>query len=496
MVPNISPSGAGEVSESQVKGSNKEEVLEPLLFTRELVGTFNGEKVQYRAVAGEIFIGEKEGVPQASFFHFSYFRTDVQESNRPVTFVFNGGPGSSVQWLHMGAFGPKRVKLPEEPINAGGPPYPVVDNELCLLDVSDLVFIDPIGTGYSRALAGNDPKKYWGLQEDARAVADFIQTWVTANRRWNSPKFMAAESYGTIRACLVAELLGRRYLALNGIALIAGVLDYQNSRPRMSDGGIMSYASFLPTYAAVAWYHGKVAREGRTLESFLQEVRLFARKDYALALIANERRLEPAERAQIVKRLASYTGLSETYVSRSKLRIPVSRYFKELLRDREVVIGRLDGRYLAAEPDSAGELQESDPTFDAIGSAFTSAIHEQLAALGVQMQRPYLPMADIDPHWNWLLQDKPLSGGGYVSVVPQLGLAMRHNKDLRVLVACGYYDLATPFFGMENALSNDCIPHERISYRHYEVGHMIFLHAESRIRFLDDVKCFIRNLNS
>jgi carboxypeptidase C (cathepsin A) len=469
-------------------------VPEPVSFTLELSGEFNGETVRYRAVAGDTYIRDEQGAPVASFFTVAYLQSDVENlSTRPVTFIFNGGPGSSAQWLHMGAFGPKRVQVPSEPSNAGAPPYTIVENSLSLLDVSDLVFIDPIGTGYSRTLEGQDPKHYCGLLEDARSIADFIQSWITNNQRWNSPKYLAGESYGTARAGLLADIMSDRYIALNGIVLIAAVLDYQNSRPRLGDGGILSYASFLPTYAATAWYHGKVSREGRTLERFLNEVRSFARTDYAQALIANHHRLSSSERRQLVSRVAAFTGLNESYVAQSKLRIPVDRFFKELLRDEGLVIGRLDGRYTGIEPESAGESPESDPTFDAIGSAFTSAIHIQLSELGVRMERPYQPMSGVESSWNWLLQDKAPSGGGYINVVPYLGRAMRRNKDLRVLVASGYYDLATPFFGAENALSEDGVAHERITFTYYEAGHMIFLHDPSRVKLLGDVRQLIQD---
>jgi len=466
----------------------------PVSFSCELSGTFNGSAVRYRAVAGETYIRDEKGAPAASFFSVAYLKTGAQEAAaRPVTFVFNGGPGSSAQWLHMGAFGPRRVEIKSDPGNAGAPPYMIADNTLATLDVSDIVFIDPIGTGYSRALGSKETKDYWGLLEDARSIADFIQTWITDNGRWNSPKYIAGESYGTARACLLADILGNRFIAVNGIVLIAAVLDYQNSRPRAGDGGVLSYASFLPTCAATAWYHGKVNREGKTLESFLDDVRIFARTDYAQALIANECRLAPGERARLVARIAAFTGLTESYVAQSKLRIPVDRFFKELLRDRGLVVGRLDGRYTGVEPESAGEAAESDPTFDAIGSAFTAAMQVQLNELGVRMDRPYLALAgSIEKSWNWVLRDRTPNGGEYVNVIPHLGRAMRHNNGLRVLVASGYYDFSTPFFGAENALSQDGLVHERIKYTYYEVGHMIFLHGPSRERFLGDVRQFVR----
>lgn len=465
-------------------------IPEPVSFTKELAGEFNGEAVRYRAVAGETYVRDEKATPVASFFTTAYSRTDAGDApDRPVTFIFNGGPGSSAQWLHMGAFGPRRVDVPSDASGAGAPPYAVVDNGSSILDVSDLVFIDPIGTGYSRPLGTKEAKEFWGLLEDARSIADFIQTWITEHQRWNSPRYLIGESYGSTRASLVAEILSNRHIAFNGIVLISAVLDFQNSRPRAGDGGILSYAAFLPSYAAAAWYHGKVSRDGRTLESFLDEVRLFARTDYAQALIANSR-LAPTQRAQMVARVAAYTGLRESYVDQSNLRIPDSRFYKELLRDRGVVVGRLDARYTGVETDSVGDLCESDPTMNAVGSAFTAAINVHLGDLGVRMERPYLARTPMDG-WNWLLEDKSPNGGGYINIVPYLGRAMRRNGDLRVLVASGYYDCATPFFGAENALSEHGLVHERISYAYYEVGHMIFLHEPSRQRFLADVRRFI-----
>ena len=468
-------------------------VAEPVLFTRELSGEFNGDAIQYRAVAGETYIRDDKGLAVASIFSVAYLAEVQDLAARPVTFIFNGGPGSSSQWLHMGALGPRRLDVSSDPNSAGAAPYPIVENVQSPLNESDLVFIDPVGTGYSRTLEGKELKQFCGLLEDARSMSDFIETWITKNQRWNSPKYLVGESYGTVRACLLADLLSQRYIALSGIVLIAPVLDYQNSRPRAGDGGILSYASFLPTYAAIAWYHGKVNRTERTLEGFLSDVCKFARTDYAQALIANWHRLSERERAQLASRLAAYTGLNESYVAHSRLRIPVERFFKELLREQGLIIGRLDGRYTGIEPECAGEFAESDPTFDAIGSAFTSALHVQLDALGVRMERQYIPMTSLFEAWNWSLQDKPLNGGGYVNVIPYLGRVMRHNADLRVVVALGYYDLSTPFFGAENALSQDGLVHERITCTYYEVGHMIFLHESSRVRLLNVIQEFIRD---
>ena len=463
------------------------------IIVREFSGEFDGVRINYRAIAGETYIRDQKGAAVASYFTIAYLKSGVINSAaRPVAFIFNGGPGSSSMWLHMGGLGPKRVRVPSSTQNIGTPPYFVVDNNLSLLGRSDLVFIDPIGTGYSRALPGTDASKYWGLHEDAESIADLIERWITDYGRWNSPKYLIGESYGTARACLLAESLGGRYIAINGIVLLAAVLDYQNSRPRDGDGGILSYASFLPTYAATAWYHGKVSVQGRTLEEFLAEVREFARTDYAVALIANVYRLSPPVHAKIVSRLVAYTGLSQGFIENSNLRIPVKRFFKELLRTEGLAIGRLDGRYVGAENDSLSEFTESDPTFNAIRGAFASALSDHLRDLGVRVDRPYVFMSGIvEDSWKWSSPGALWSGGGYVNVVPSLGRAMRQNDKLKVLVASGYYDLATPFFGVENALSQDGLVQERIQHILYEVGHMIFLHEPSLNCLSKDIASFI-----
>lgn len=466
-------------------------IPDPVCFAIELDGEFNGESMRYRAVAGETYIRDEKAAPAASFFTVSYLKADVDDSAaRPVAFIFNGGPTSPAHWLHMGAFGPRRIAVPSDAVNAGAAPFSIVDNADSPLSIADLVFIDPIGTGYSRPLGTKETKAYWGLKEDARSVADFIETWITQERRWNSPKYLIGESYGTVRASLVAEMLGTSGIALNGIALVSAVQDYQSSRPRAGDGGILSYASFLPSYAAIAWYHGKIQRDGRTLESFLEEVRVFARTEYATALIANSR-LSKDEYEHIAARLAAYTGLRTSYVKDSRLRVPVNRFFKELLRDQGQVIGRLDGRYVGQEADDAGESAEADPASYGVAPAFCAAINAHLSELGVRMPRPYV-MNKLIEEWNWQLDEKMPNGGGFINVIPHLGRVLRRNKDLRVMVALGYYDLATPFFGAENALSQLEGAQERIDYHYYEVGHMIFLHEPSRIQFLKHVRRFLQ----
>jgi carboxypeptidase C (cathepsin A) len=464
---------------------------EPRSFVREHTVRAQGQTIAITARAGETYVRDGEGKPVGSFFTWAYVNKGVEDpSTRPVTFLYNGGPGSASLWLHMGAFGPRRVALPSEPTDDGAPPYPIVDNPESLLDITDLVFIDPVGTGFSQALPGADPKKFWGVLEDARSIADFLQTWITENGRWNSPKFIVGESYGTPRSAVLADELGQRDIAVNGIILISAVLDYQNSR--FSDGGIMGYVSFLPTYAATAWYHEKIENRPAEIGPFLEEVRTFARNDYALALIAGNR-LVASERKEILQKLSRYTGLDEDYLDKANLRVPVSRFFKELLRDERVVVGRLDGRYVGIEPDVVAESYESDPASDSIGSGYTAAINSHMRDyFGVEMDRPYTTSGrEASRNWNWLLTERAPNGGRFVNVVPYLGRAMRRNKDLRVLVPSGYFDFATPFFGAENALAEDGVVPERIRFTYYEAGHMMYLHDPSRAALLRDVREFL-----
>ncbi|MCJ9429739.1 S10 family peptidase [Kordiimonas marina] len=488
------PAFAGDDAKPKTEFGNPD-IEKPAEFVTEKTGTFNGKKVSYRTVAGDTFIKAADGTPEATFFTYAYIKEGVKDpSTRPVTFIYNGGPGSASMWLHMGAFGPKRVIIPDNPADDGAPPYKVVDNHDTILDVSDLVFIDPVGTGYSRALGKEDPKKHWGVLEDGKSVARFIHQWIDNNNRWNSPKFLAGESYGTLRSAVVADQLTNRHnIGLNGIVLISTVLDYHMSR--FQAGSVMSYVSFLPSYAATAWYHDMLPNKPKALEPFLQEVRDFARTDYAEALIAGAR-LSDAKQAEIIDKLHAYTGLKKSYLKATNMRINVFRFFKELMRDQGKVVGRLDSRYLGEEPDSAGEYPEADPFSYASGNAYTVAINDHLKNfLGVKLdKRAYKNSAYSDKNftWNWNIWGKSLPNGGrMVNVVPMLGKAMRRNSDMHVLVAQGYYDFATPFFGAENAMAEPPIVQDRVEYKYYQSGHMMYVHQQSRLKLMHDVRAFI-----
>ncbi|WCL55143.1 S10 family peptidase [Gimibacter soli] len=470
-------------------------IPEPAVFSSSKSGTFNGVKVAYKAVAGDTYIRDAKGKPVATFFTYAYLKDGVKDpSTRPVTFVYNGGPGSASMWLHMGVFGPRRVVVPSDPADDGAAPYRIIDNPETVLDVTDLVFIDPVGTGLSRPLGDEDPKKHWGVLEDGGSIAEFIRTWIDENNRWNSPKFLAGESYGTLRSAVVADKLTNDHdIGLNGIMLISAVLDYHQSR--FQPGAVQAYVSFLPSYAATAWYHNQLPSKPANLEAFLDEVRAFASTDYAAALMAGNR-LSADEEARIIDKLHQYTGLEKNYIKATNLRIEVFRFFKELMRDERKVVGRLDSRYLGDEPDSAGEFFESDPFSDATGNAFTVAINDQLKNFfGVKLtDRRYNNSArgEKDWGWNWNVWGKELPNGGrFVNVVPMLGSAMRHNPDMHVLVTQGYYDFATPFYGAENALAQPEIVKDRVAFTYYESGHMMYVHEPSRLKFLDDIRSFI-----
>lgn len=465
----------------------KADIKAPTVSVTRHSGTFGGQKMNYTATAGETYLKDKDGTPKASIFSVSYVK-DGSDPNRPVTFLFNGGPGSGSVWLHMGAFGPKRVAIPSDAKDDGGPPYPILDNPDSLLDVTDIVFIDPVGTGFSHALGKADPKEYWGVTADAKSVAEFIRIWLTQNRRWNAPKYLGGESYGTTRSAAVANELegGFNDVSLNGIILISTVLDFgaQANVP----GNEMPYVLFLPSMAAAAHYHGKVP-DAPPLETFVAEARQFALGDYAAALLKGQA-LKGEERADIRRRLSRFTGLSEAYLEAADLRVTDRRFYKELLRDRGLTVGRLDARYTGRDYDNAGEEPDNDPSFYGIDGGYAAAINSWARdGLKFDTDRQYVTIGPVGD-WDWNI------GGGdlkyYRSVAPYIGKAMRENSGLRVFVGQGYYDFATPFFGAEYTLSRTGFPAERIQFHYYGSGHMMYVRDEDRAALSRDVRNFIR----
>lgn len=471
-------------------------VVSPKMFVTEHQGTFGGQSINYTATAKETQLKDSKGNPMASIWSVAY--TVKQSSNpgqRPVTFIFNGGPGSASVWLHMGLFGPKLVQVPSNADqDDGAAPFIMQDNPVGLLDKTDLVFIDPVGTGYSQVVGKGKEEDYWGLKEDANSIAQFIRQWITEKQRWQSPKYLAGESFGTMRAVAVAEVLeeGGQNMALNGLILISQALDYAGSTS--VNDNITSYLTYLPSMAATAWYHKK-AGQGKSLEAFVEESRQFTYNEYAPALYKGYL-LTAAEREQIAEKLAYFMGLDKAYILRSNLRILVPRFQKQLLADQGLSIGRLDGRYRAEESDETADRPTlGDPASYQIGAAYTAALNHYLAAyLKVKMNRPYLTSnSQIGRKWRW----RTVPDGSYwepsaVNVSRSLGNTMRRNSAMKVLVANGYYDLITPFFDAEYTFARNGIVQNRVELKYYEGGHMMYNRKEDLLKLAADIRAFLR----
>lgn len=455
-------------------------------------GRFNNQVVNYKAVAGETYLKDKDGKPLAAIFSTAYVKEGVTDpTSRPVTFLFNGGPGSGSLWLHMGAFGPKRVVLPSDGKDDGAPPFRLIDNAASLLDATDIVFIDPVGTGFSRALGKTDPKDYWGVSKDARSISEFIRTWLSENGRWNSPKFLGGESYGTTRSAAVANELEGRYndVALNGIILISTILDFglQAEVP----GNEMAFIVNVPSMAATALYHGKVPGKP-ALEGFVEEARQFAIGPYASALLKGNK-LQGEERAQIRAQLARFTGLSEQYLENADLRVSPGRFYKELLRERGLTVGRLDARYTGKDYDNAGEEPDNDPSFYGIDAGYTAAVNSYVRdELKFSPERQYVTIGGVRD-WDWKLENAGRDQEVYMNVTPYLARAMRENSGLRTFVAQGYYDFATPFFAAEYSLSRTGVPADRVHFEYYGSGHMMYVRDADLNKLSNDVRAFIQS---
>jgi carboxypeptidase C (cathepsin A) len=479
--------------ESAAKADSKKAVETAVIGqsrSKTMSGTFAGERVNFTATIAETILKDKDGEPQAAIVTTSYVK-NPRDPSRPVTFLFNGGPGSGSVWLQMGAFGPKRVDIPSDATDDGAPPYPLVDNPDSLLDVTDLVFIDPPGTGFSHLIGKTEGKEFYGLTADAKAVATVIRRWLGDNGRWNSPKFLGGESYGTTRSATVTnQLVNRTYndVGLNGVILISTILDF--AAGAATPGDELGYITNLPSMAAVALYHGKTS--GPPVEQFVEQARQFAIGPYATALLKGQN-LPADERASLRRQLAHFTGLNETYLEQADLRVTPDRFFKELLRDRGLTVGRLDSRYTGKDYDSAGESPDNDPSFYGIDAGYTAAINAwERDVLGFKTDREYQAIGSVGRDWDWRLDDVR-DGESYLNVAPYLGQALRENKDMRIFVGQGYYDFATPFFGAEYALSRTGIPRDRVQFHYYDAGHMMYVRDEDRHKLSSDIRAFIRS---
>ncbi len=451
-------------------------------------GVFGGRTISYRAIAGETYLRAEDGAARAAIFSTSYI-AEGAGADRPVTFVFNGGPGSGSVWLHMGAFGPVRVAIPSDARDDGAPPYPLLPNPDSLLDVSDLVFIDPVGTGWSYAMPGVDAQDYWGVTQDARSIAQFIRLWLNEHGRWNSPKYLAGESYGTTRAAAVLNQLEGAYndVALNGVILISTVLDFGAGAD--VPGNELSYVLNVPTMAATALFHGRIQHPGGTA-ALVAEARAWASGPYLAALMQGNA-VDDATRGRIRAELARFTGLSEDYLDRANLRVTPARFYRELLRDRGLSVGRLDSRYTGRDADAAGEEPDNDPSFYGIDAGYTAAINAYArGALGYRTDRSYSTIGGVG-RWDWRLSEGR-DRDAYFNVAPYISRALRENSGLRIFVGQGWYDFATPFFAAEHALTRAGFPRDRIGFHYYDAGHMMYVRDEDRAALSRDVRQFIR----
>jgi carboxypeptidase C (cathepsin A) len=450
-----------------------------------------GQEVKYTATAGTMVLKLEDGTPKASIFYVAYTKDDTTDAaKRPITFAFNGGPGAGSLWLHIGALGPRRVEMGDVG-SLSAPPYKLVDNDASILDVTDVVFIDPVTTGYSRTAPGEADKQFHGVQEDVQSVGDFIRLWATRNRRWGSPKFLAGESYGTTRAAGLSGYMQQRYgMYLNGIILISAILNFQTSE--FDTGNDLPYILYLPTYTAIAWYHKKLPGDLQSdLQRAIGESKAFATGEYADALMKGDT-LPAARRTEIAQKLSRLTGISGDYIDRADLRIEIQRFDKELMKSERRTVGRLDGRFMGIDSDAAGEQPDYDPSLAAIVGPYTAMLNEYVRGeLKFESDLPYEFLTGRVRPWNYAPYENR-----YVNVAETLRRAMTQNPFLHVFVGKGYYDLATPFFAADYTVEHlglDPTLRPHISGGYYEAGHMMYVHHDSLLKLKQDLAQFIQS---
>ncbi len=449
----------------------------------------DGRSLRYTATAGYMPMKDETGKLKANIFYVSYVR-EGPSSRRPVTYTFNGGPGSASVWLHMGAVGPRRVVMADDgqPLP---PPYRLVDNEASWLAFTDLVFIDPVTTGYSRPAAGEKPEQFHGVEEDVQWVGDFIRLWTTRNARWASPKFLAGESYGTTRAAGLSGYLQERHgMYLNGIVLISSILNFQTAY--FNVGNDLPFVTFLPTYATTAWYYKRLAPDLQAnFQKTVDEARHFASTEYALALMKGAR-LPEAERKSIIQKMSRLTGLSAAFLEACDLRVTLPRFTKELLRDQHRTIGRLDSRFQGIDRDSGGETSDYDPSMAAIRGPYGATVNDYIRTeLKYENDLPYELLTGRVRPWNY-----GNAQNRYVNVAETLRDAMSQNQALKVFVGAGYYDFATPFFAAEYTMDHlglDAALRKNVTLQHYDAGHMMYIHKPSLVKLTSDVAAFYQS---
>lgn len=448
----------------------------------------NGE-LKYTAEAGTLPLLKADGAPRAKVFYIAYtLDGQADPAVRPVTFCFNGGPGSSSVWLHLGAFGPRRIVMPGDGTSAPKPPFQLADNAQTLLATSDLVFIDPVSTGYSRAEKPDEAKQFYGIREDGESVAEFIRLYTARHQRWASPKYLAGESYGVVRACFVANLLQQKHsIYPSGLVLVSGLLDFATLQPKGQND--LPYLTFLPAFTATAWHHKKLSPEWQADRAkALQAAHDYATNVYPGVLLAGAS-LNDAQKAEAAQKLAQLTGLPAELIASARLRISPELFRKKLLADKGQILGRFDGRTLTDSAEPLGNYPETDPSFDNVIGAFGSAINDYLRReLQYESDLPYEVLTSVNP-WNMGAEN------AYAEVADELEEALQTNRHLRALFMCGQLDLATPAAGITHSLNHLRLPpgaRERLQVEPYESGHMMYLNPPDLEKMQRDLEAFYR----
>jgi carboxypeptidase C (cathepsin A) len=463
------------------------------IFTSKQTVIINGQTINLDAETGTVQLRDENDKPIALAGFTHYKKTDTNE-NRPIVFAFNGGPLQASFWLHIGILGPKRVET-NDPYHTNPAPYKVVNNEFSILDKADLVLIDPIGTGFSKPIGESKFEDFWGVDQDIRSIGLFIEQFLARTEKYNAPKYILGESYGTLRSAGVVKYLQDRGVVMNGIIMIGAVLEMHNLL--FGPGNDICYLIHFPTYAATAWYHNKVKDKGESLESFLNDVRKFTENEYALALFKGDQ-LTDKEKNTVAQKLEDYSGLSKDYWFKANFRVANSEFFQELLRDTGLTVGRLDSRYTGVNENLLSQSALTDPAGDAILPPIIGAFKDYLYNdLSAGKHLTYTPMAATRPNfkWDWRHNGNVIWNADLaVSTLPDLTSAMKRNPDLKVLILNGYYDVATVFYGVEYSINHmglDAELKKNIIMKYYESGHTLYVHEPSRPKIKNDIDEFI-----
>jgi carboxypeptidase C (cathepsin A) len=462
---------------------------EPLSVTKHSVRA-GSRQLNYTVTTGFMPIKDRAGETEAKIFFMAYTLDGVQNpKDRPLMFSFNGGPGSSSVWLHLGALGPKRVKMLDDGLMPP-PPYELVDNEHTWLTETDLVFIDPVGTGYSRVVKQDQTAKFFSLNGDIESVGEFMRMYLVRNERWASPLFLVGESYGTTRASGLAGYLFERGIAFNGIALVSSVMNFQTIR--FAEGNDLTNILIFPSYAATAWYHKKLPSDlqSKPLAAVLKEAEDFAAGELNSAMMKSDR-MAAGEKQTVIDKFARLSGLSRDFVAQNNMRVDLSEFLKELMRDQRRSAGRLDSRFLGIDRDAGGNSPDHDPSMSAIRTPYTATLNHYVRRdLGFKSDLEYYILGGGIGAWNWN------TNNGYANTAVALREAMAKNPYMKVFVASGYYDMATPYFATDYTLANmnlDPQLRRNISVSYYEAGHMMYIEKNSLKKLKEDVTAFIQS---